>query len=79
MYTYKEIKNSFPKEKEKLESLYGRIVPVRKLSYFFTVPLINMGFSAFQVSIISIFFAVAGCIVLAINNKYFVSLFLAYF
>ena len=55
MYTYKEIKNSFPKEKEKLESLYGRIVPVRKLSYLFTVPLINMGFSAFQVSIISIF------------------------
>lgn len=72
MYTYKEIKDSFPKEKEKLESLYGRIVPVRKLSYLFTVPLINMGFSAFQVSIISIFFAIAGCVALAINNKYFI-------
>lgn len=72
MYTYKEIKSSFPKEKEKIESLYGRIVPVRKLSYLFTVPLINMGFSAFQVSVISIFFAIAGCISLAIASKYFV-------
>lgn len=66
--TYAELKATFPEEKKSVESLYGIIVPVRKISYLFTIPLLGMGVSAFQASILSIFIAVAACVFLSIPS-----------
>ena len=66
--TYSELKATFPEEKKAVESIYGIIVPVRKISYIFTIPMLALGVSAFQASIISIFIAVASCIFLSIPS-----------
>lgn len=66
--TYTDLKKTFPEEKKSVESLYGRIIPVRKLSYFFSIPFLRLGVSAFQVSVISILLAVIACIFLCIPN-----------
>ena len=54
LVTYSELKATFPEEKKAVESLYGIIVPVRKISYIFTIPMLALGVSAFQASIISV-------------------------
>lgn len=66
--TYRELKATFPEEKKSVEAIYGRIVPVRKLSYWMTIPLINSGVSAFQASVMSMFIALAACICIAVPN-----------
>lgn len=68
MVTYKELKSTFPEEKKSVESIYGRIVPVRQISYWFTIPLINARVSAFQASVISMFLAIVACVCIAIPN-----------
>ena len=68
LVTYSELKATFPEEKKAVESLYGIIVPVRKISYIFTIPMLALGVSAFQASIISIFIAVASCVFLSIPS-----------
>ena len=68
LVTYSELKATFPEEKKAVESIYGIIVPVRKISYIFTIPMLALGVSAFQASIISIFIAVASCIFLSIPS-----------
>ena len=66
--TYKSLKATFPEEKKSVESVYGRIIPARKISYWFTIPLLKMGVSAFTASIISMLIAVLACIMIAIPN-----------
>ena len=69
--SYSELKKTFPEEKKAVESIYGIIVPVRKISYIFTIPMLALGVTAFQASIISIFIAVAACICLCIPSPVF--------
>ncbi len=66
--TYKALKGTFPEEKKSVESIYGRIVPVRKISYWFTIPLLRMKVSAFTTSIISMVIAIIACILIALPN-----------
>ena len=66
--TYKDLKATFPKEKRGVESVYGRIVPVRQISYLFSIPLLNIGASAFTASVISMFIAVLACVFISIPN-----------
>ena len=66
--TYSELKATFPEEKKSVESIYGRIVPVRKISYIFTIPLLKFNITAFQASVISMIIAVAACITLCIPS-----------
>ncbi len=67
--TYNDLKNTFPKEKKSVESIYGIIVPVRKISYWVTIPFLKIGASAFQVSVLSIIIAFLACIFMAIPNN----------
>ena len=67
--TYADLKATFPEEKKSVEAIYGRIVPVRKVSYWFTIPLLNMNVSAFQASIISMFIAIIACVFIAVPNN----------
>ena len=67
--TYRDLKATFPEEKKSVEAIYGRIVPVRKLSYWFTIPLINNRITAFQASIISMFIAVLACVFISVPNS----------
>ena len=67
--TYRTLKETFPEEKKSVESLYGRIIPVRKISYWFTIPLLKMNISAFTASIISMIIAIAACILIALPNS----------
>lgn len=69
--TYSELKATFPDDKKSVESLYGRIVPVRKISYWFTIPLLNINVSAFQASIISMVIAIIACVFIAVPNSIF--------
>lgn len=66
--TYKALKETFPEEKKSVESIYGRIVPVRKISYWFTIPLLRINVSAFTASIISMVIAIVACILIALPN-----------
>jgi len=66
-YTMQQIKDSLPKEKNKGDSLWVQYV-VRNVSYPFTYMFINLGFSAWQVSVISIVVAFLACFALCINN-----------
>lgn len=66
--TYKVLKATFPEEKKSVESIYGRIIPVRKISYWFTIPLLNMGVTAFQASIFSMYIAIIACILIVIPS-----------
>lgn len=64
--TYAELKSTFPDEKKKVESLYGRIIPVRQMSYLVTLPLLRLNVTAFQASIISMFIALIACLLIAL-------------
>ena len=64
--SYRELKATFPKEKKTVESLYGRIIPVRKLSYLLTIPFLGIGISAFWASVISILLAILAGILLSL-------------
>ncbi len=64
--TYKELKATFPDEKKAIESLYGRIFPVRKISYLVTIPLLRMDVTPFAVSVSSIAVAMAACLMLSL-------------
>nr|WP_294693531.1 CDP-alcohol phosphatidyltransferase family protein [uncultured Blautia sp.] len=66
--TYKTLKATFPEEKKSVESIYGRIIPVRKISYWFTIPLLRMNVSAFTASVISMLIAIVACILIALPN-----------
>lgn len=66
--TYASLKATFPEEKKSVESIYGRIIPVRKISYLFTIPFLKLNVSAFAVSVISMFIAIIACILIAIPN-----------
>lgn len=66
--TYKMLKETFPEEKKSVESIYGRLIPVRKISYWFTIPLLKMKVSAFIASIISMIIAIIACILIALPN-----------
>lgn len=67
--TYNELKATFPEEKKSVESLYGRIVPARKISYWMTIPFIYIGTTAFQASVISIFISILASFMLCIPNS----------
>ena len=69
--TYGELKKTFPVEKRSVESIYGRIIPVRQISYWFTIPLLNIGTTAFQASVIGMFIAILACIFIAMPNSIF--------
>lgn len=64
--SYSDLKKTFPDEKKSIESLYGRIIPVRKISYIVTMPFLWLNMSAFSVSVISIFAAIAACVFLSL-------------
>lgn len=66
--TYRELKESFPKEKERLESIYGRIIPIRKISYLFSIPLIKRDVPAYVISVFSMVVAVFACFLISINS-----------
>ena len=67
--TYEILKETFPEEKKSVESIYGRIIPVRKISYWFTIPLLNINMTAFQASILSMYIAIAACVLIAIPSS----------
>lgn len=67
--TYKQLKETFPEEKKSVESIYGRIIPVRKISYLFSLPLIRMNVTAFQASVLSMLIAVLACVSLSIDSN----------
>jgi phosphatidylglycerophosphate synthase len=67
--TYGDLKATFPIEKRSVESIYGRIVPVRQISYWFTIPLLNIGTTAFQASVIGMLIAIVACIFIAMPNN----------
>lgn len=68
--TYHDIKNTFPEEKKTVEAIYGRIIPVRKLSYIVTIPFLKLNVSAFQVSILSILCSVLAAVFIASPNRF---------
>lgn len=68
--TYQDLKRTFPEEKKSVESLYGKIIPVRELSYIVTIPFLRMGITAFQASIISIICALSANVFLSLPFSY---------
>lgn len=66
-YTYKQILDSLPKKKNSNSSWWVKLW-VRKVSFFFTFLLINMGFSPNAVSVFSILVVLASCVCFAIPN-----------
>lgn len=69
-YSLKQIIDSLPKSKNSKDSLWVRLF-IRKISFLFTYIFINLGFSAWEASIFSIFIAIIGCVFLSINNYIF--------
>lgn len=69
--TYESMKRTFPEEKKTVESIYGRIVPVRKVSFLVTIPFLKLNVTAFSASIISMFIAILACLLLALPNTIF--------
>ena len=66
--TYQDLKKTFPEEKKSVESLYGRIVPVRQISYYVTIPLLQMNVTAFQASVMGLLLAIIACVLIAVPN-----------
>ncbi len=66
-YTMQQIKDSLPKKKNKGDSLWVQYV-ARNLSYPFTYLFINLGFSAWAVSVLSIAVAFLACFAFCINS-----------
>lgn len=67
MYSFKQIVDSLSKKKNSKSSLWVKTV-VRRLSFPFTYLFINLGCSAWLASMISVFVAVIGTVVLCINS-----------
>lgn len=67
--TYKSLKATFPEEKKSVESIYGQIIPVRKISYWFTIPLLKINVSAYTASVLSMLIAIAACVLIALPNS----------
>jgi phosphatidylglycerophosphate synthase len=68
-YTMKDVTASYTLEKRKKTSIWAKIFS-RPLSFLLTYVLINLGFSANAVSIISIFEAILACTCLIIGGKF---------
>ncbi len=68
-YTMKDITRSYTPEKRKKTSIWARIFS-RPLSFLVTYVLINLGFTANMVSILSIFEAMLACAFLIIGGKF---------
>lgn len=67
MYSWGEIVRSLPKKKNSKSSLWVKWI-IRKLSFPFTFLFINLGFSAWGASVLSIFVALAGCAALCVDS-----------
>lgn len=67
-YTMKQIKDSFPKEKTKGDSVLGKLFS-RPLSYPLTYICLNVGMSAWLASVISAIMAFVGCLLFMFNNS----------
>ena len=68
-YTLSDIKNSYPEAKAKIEPFWGKVF-VRRTSFIFTVPFINLGWSANSVSLLSCIVAIVGSLLLCVNSIY---------
>lgn len=68
-YTMKQIKESLPKKKNEGDSLWVQCV-ARYISYPCTYLLINLGFSAWQVSVLSIIVAFLACFSFCVNSDF---------
>lgn len=66
----KTIIQSLPKKKNSKSSLWVKLI-VRKMSFLFTFLFINLGFSAWAVSILSVVVALSGCVFLCLNSFVF--------
>lgn len=69
-YSFSTIVKSLPKKKNSKSSLWVKLI-VRKLSFLFTFIFINLGFSAWAVSVLSVFVAITGCVFLCIDSYIF--------
>lgn len=67
-YSMRQIRDSLPKKKNKGDSLWVQYV-VRNASYPFTYFFINLGFSAWAVSALSIIVAFLACFAFCINSE----------
>lgn len=67
MYSLKTIISSLPAKKNSKSSLWVKLV-IRRVSFLFTFIFINLGFSPWAVSVLSVFVALAGSILLMIPN-----------
>ncbi len=68
-YSMKDVTKSYTPEKRKKTSIWARIFS-RPLSFLLTYVLINLGFSANAVSILSIFEAILACVLLMLGDKW---------
>lgn len=68
-YSLKEIVESLPKKKNSRSSLWVRLF-IRKISFIVTYLFINLGISANATSVISVFVALIGSVLLCINQQY---------
>ena len=66
-YSLKQISTSLPKSKNKVSSFWVRLW-VRKFSYLVTWVCLKLHLSANTVSVLSAIDALAGCVLLCINN-----------
>lgn len=70
-YSMKDIKDSYPKYKAAKEPIWGRVF-VRRFSYLLTYPFINSGWTADDVSLLSILIAVIGTGFMCVNSTVFI-------
>lgn len=66
-YSMQQIKDSLPKKKNKGDSLWVQYI-ARNVSYPFTYIFINLGLSAWDVSVLSILIALLACFSFCINS-----------
>lgn len=66
-YSFKEIVQSLPKKKNSKSSWWVKLV-IRKLSFIFTYIFINLGCSPWGASMISVFVALLGAVMLSIDS-----------
>ncbi len=66
-YSFREIIQSLPIQKNSKSSLWVKMI-IRKISFLFTFIFINIGCSAWMASILSVFFALGGCVALCFNS-----------
>lgn len=68
-YKFKDITASYTREKKRRSSFWARLVS-RPLSFGVTYLLINLGFSANAVSVISMVDAIVACVLIILGGKY---------